>query len=29
MGRFFRNDLHDEFGSWPLGYTAPAGPTSA
>ena len=26
MGRFFRNDLHDEFGSWPLGYTATGGP---
>lgn len=26
MGRFFRNDLHDEFGSWLLGYTAAGGP---
>jgi len=26
MGRFFENDLHDEFGSWPLGYTATGGP---
>lgn len=26
MGRFFRNDLHDEFGSWLLGYTATGGP---
>ena len=26
MGRFFRNDLHDEFGSWPLAYTATGGP---
>ena len=25
-GRFFENDLHDEFGSWPLGYTATGGP---
>jgi alpha-beta hydrolase superfamily lysophospholipase len=26
MGRFFQNALHDEFGSWPLGYTATGGP---
>ena len=26
MGRFFKNDLHDEFGSWPLGYTGTGGP---
>jgi alpha-beta hydrolase superfamily lysophospholipase len=26
MGRFFRNDLHDEFGGWLLGYTATGGP---
>jgi hypothetical protein len=26
MGRFFENPLHDEFGSWPLGYTATGGP---
>ena len=26
MGRFFANDLHDEFGGWPLGYTASGGP---
>ena len=26
MGRFFKNDLHDEFGSWLLGYTATGGP---
>ncbi|AWM87294.1 S9 family peptidase [Microvirga sp. 17 mud 1-3] len=25
MGRFFRNDLHEEFGTWPLGYTAYGG----
>jgi pimeloyl-ACP methyl ester carboxylesterase len=25
MGRFFKNDLHDEFGTWPLGYTAYGG----
>jgi hypothetical protein len=25
MGRFSRNDLHDEFGTWPLGYTACGG----
>ena len=25
MGRFFRNDLHEEFGTWPLGYTADEG----
>ena len=26
MGRFFRNDLHEEFGIWPLAYTAFGGP---
>jgi pimeloyl-ACP methyl ester carboxylesterase len=26
VGRYFRNDLHDEFGTWPLGYTATGGP---
>ena len=26
MGRFFANDLHDEFGGWLLGYTASGGP---
>jgi len=26
MGRFFRNELHDEFGSWALGYIATGGP---
>lgn len=26
MGRYFANDMHDEFGSWPLGYTAFGGP---
>ncbi|MBS0221115.1 MAG: alpha/beta fold hydrolase [Proteobacteria bacterium] len=26
MVRFFKNELHDEFGSWPLGYTAYGGP---
>jgi len=25
MGLFFKNDLHDEFGTWPLGYTAAGG----
>ncbi len=25
MGLFFRNDLFDQFGSWPLGYTATGG----
>jgi hypothetical protein len=25
MGLFFRNELHDEFGTWPLGYTAYGG----
>lgn len=25
MGRFFHNDLHDEFASWALGYTASGG----
>lgn len=25
MGRFFRNDLHDDFGTWPLAYTAYGG----
>ncbi len=25
MGRFFKNDLHDDFGTWPLGYTAYGG----
>ncbi|MDQ8730253.1 alpha/beta hydrolase [Bradyrhizobium sp. LHD-71] len=25
MARFFRNDLHEEFGTWPLGYTAYGG----
>lgn len=25
MGQFFRNDLHNEFGTWPLGYTAYGG----
>jgi hypothetical protein len=26
MGRFFTNDLHDEFAGWMLGYTATGGP---
>lgn len=26
MGQFFKNDLHDEFGTWPLAYTASGGP---
>ena len=26
MGRFFANDLHDEFAGWLLGYTATGGP---
>ena len=26
MGRFFEDDMHDEFGSWLLGYTATGGP---
>ncbi len=26
MGRFFKNDLHDEFGSWLFCYTATGGP---
>lgn len=26
MGRFFAKQMHDEFGSWPLGYTATGGP---
>lgn len=26
MARFFRNDQHEEFGTWPLGYTACGGP---
>ena len=26
MGRFFSNDLHEEFGIWPLAYTAFGGP---
>ena len=26
MGRFFANDLHDEFAGWLLGYTASGGP---
>lgn len=25
MGLFFQNDLHDDFGTWPLGYTATGG----
>lgn len=26
MGLLFQNDLHDEFGSWPLGYISSGGP---
>jgi alpha-beta hydrolase superfamily lysophospholipase len=26
MGRFFSNDQQDDFGSWPIGYTASGGP---
>lgn len=26
MGQYFRNEMHDEFGTWPLGYLANGGP---